>query len=643
MPVLGSSTSFDGDSDRVSVRLLPASAVARVRSGEDPLAAAAALGATPGTVVQSVTVSAATAWKKVLASLARPANLHGRVGQYWSASTTALKPGPGGLLVPSTVTNPPSVWKAGLGVNGLKYVSAPPAAADTGFRKLAEYTEPGFEVTSDSPPGVTLQLAGEFDPARLPGFAGSGPGEPLASYRAPALAGADAASTQALNGGSLEPDGNMAGYAQQPPLLYTTLAGAQALESNAISAQAVEDPADSGAAPVSSVRVRVSGLRGSIPEQLAKIGAVGAEITRATGLRVVMMAGSSPAPVTIGLPAGKYGRPALSLTSDWTQTGVALVILRQADKESIALFALVLVTCALFLSGAAAAGVRGRRAEIGALRAVGWGRRPVFGMVISELAVLGLVAGVIGAGLSAALITGLGLHVPLWRALLVLPVALLLGTGSGLVPAWLASRLQPVAAFAPAVRAPRRGGRRVRSVTGLAVTGVARFPGRCVLAGAGLAVGILALTVLLAARVSFGTSIGDSALAGLVTSSTRGADLAAVLLIVGLSAAAVADLAYISARERAAELAALEAVGWGRRHLRRLLGTEAALVAAVGSALGAGAGLALAGKAFGLSPLVVTVAVLAALGGVLVSAAATATVLALTTRQPVTAALAMDE
>ncbi|MGH3260579.1 MAG: FtsX-like permease family protein, partial [Trebonia sp.] len=215
----------------------------------------------------------------------------------------------------------------------------------------------------------------------------------------------------------------MAGYAQQPPLLYTTLAGAQALEANALSAQATTDPAGAGAAPVSSIRVRVSGLRGSVPEKLAKIGAVGAEVTRATGLRVVVMAGASPVPVTIGLPAGKYGRPALSLASDWTQAGVALLVLRQADKESIALFALVLVVCALFLSGAAAAGVRGRRAEIGALRAVGWGRKQVFGMVVGEVAVLGLLAGVVGAGLSAALIAGLALHVPLWRALLVLPVA----------------------------------------------------------------------------------------------------------------------------------------------------------------------------------------------------------------------------
>ena len=52
-------------------------------------------------------------------------------------------------------------------------------------------------------------------------------------------------------------------------------------------------------------------------------------------------------------------------------------MLRQADRESLALLVLILVVCALFLSGASLAGVRGRRSEIGALRAVGWGRRQV--------------------------------------------------------------------------------------------------------------------------------------------------------------------------------------------------------------------------------------------------------------------------
>jgi hypothetical protein len=76
------------------------------------------------------------------------------------------------------------------------------------------------------------------------------------------------------------------------------------------------------------------------------------------------------------------------------------LVLHQADRESLALLVLILVVCALFLSGAALAGVRGRRTEIGALRAVGWGRRQVFTMVLGEVVTLG---GAAGAGSGPAL------------------------------------------------------------------------------------------------------------------------------------------------------------------------------------------------------------------------------------------------
>jgi len=72
-------------------------------------------------------------------------------------------------------------------------------------------------------------------------------------------------------------------------------------------------------------------------------------------------------------------------------------------------------------------------------------------LVLGEVVTLGVAAGPVGAGLSAGLISALGLHLPLSRALLVVPVA---------------------------ARAPRRGGRRVRTFTGLAITGIIRTPGQ---------------------------------------------------------------------------------------------------------------------------------------------------------------------
>jgi putative ABC transport system permease protein len=177
----------------------------------------------------------------------------------------------------------------------------------------------------------------------------------------------------------------------------------------------------------------------------------------------------------------------------------------------------------------------------------------------------------------------------------------------------------------------------------LAAAGVARVPGRSALAAAGLAVAVTGLTVLLAAHASFATSIGDSELAGLVTSTARGTDLVSALLTIVLSAVAVADLTYLSLRERAGELAALAASGWGRAQAWRLLATEAAITAAAGSLAGAMLGLAVAVSAFGLSLPVVAAAAAAAAGGTAVALAATAAVLVLTPARPLAVTLAADE
>ncbi len=640
VPLLGSTAAFDGDVDQVTVSRLPAAAVGVARSGERSGQILTALEAQPSTPVLHTSITSAQAWQYLLRQLA------GRVttdifspsqiaSEYWTVGPVAYQGQPEGQLSPIPVSNPMSVWDAATDVDGAAFVAAPPAAADAGFRALSQHPT----VSGNGGGNVLMQTVGDFDPYKLAGFAMAGPGSPLASYSAPILTGADAASRDALEHQPLEPDGNMAGYAQQPPLLLTSLAGAAALE----------DPLRFGgtqtqaAAPIGSIRVRVAGLRGSVQQQLVKIAAVGQEIRQATGLQVIVTAGASPEAVTVALPAASFGRPALQLSEQWTAVMVALVVLQQADHESLALFVLILVVCALFLAEAALAGVRSRRTEIGVLRALGWGRRQVFVLVLGEVVVLGLLAGVAGTALSAALIAGLKLALPLWRAALVLPVALVLSLLAGLAPAWLAARAEPTSALAPTVRAPRRAGFPVRSITGLAVTGLARVPGRCALAAVGLGVGVAALAVLLAAQMSFSSSIGDSALAGLVTATTRGTDVISALLAVGLGAAAVADVTYLNLRERAGEFAALEASGWGRRQVGVLLTVEGLLTALVGAIGGGGVGLLAAALAFGLSLPVVAGAAAAAAGGTLVALAGTAAVLLLTSDRPLAAVLAADD
>jgi len=99
-----------------------------------------------------------------------------------------------------------------------------------------------------------------------------------------------------------------------------------------------------------------------------------------------------------------------------------------------------------------------RTREIGALRALGWRRRRVLGLILRESLLLSLVSGVVGI-IGGVLLGRLGsLSGGFWGSLSqgsfglplfirALIMALVLGAVAGLYPAWWASRLSPVEAL----------------------------------------------------------------------------------------------------------------------------------------------------------------------------------------------------
>ena len=183
---------------------------------------------------------------------------------------------------------------------------------------------------------------------------------PLGPYQPTAAAPADAASRTALDGGDLLPSLNLGGFVSQPVQLITSLAALPALENSKYSGDA-----QLRRAPISVIRVRVAGVTGPDPASLNRIKTVAEQIELRTHLTVDIVAGSSPAPTTVALPAGRFGQPALLLTEDWVKKGVAVTILDAVDRSSVTLFVLILVVCALFVANSATAAVRGRRRSSG--------------------------------------------------------------------------------------------------------------------------------------------------------------------------------------------------------------------------------------------------------------------------------------
>jgi ABC-type antimicrobial peptide transport system permease subunit len=120
---------------------------------------------------------------------------------------------------------------------------------------------------------------------------------------------------------------------------------------------------------------------------------------------------------------------------------------------------------------------------------------------------------------------------------------------------------------------------------------VVRTPGRAIVAIAGLAVGVAALTILLAVTIGFKGAVVGSVLGEAVSIQVRSADVVAVITLVALSTIGVCDTLYLNIRERAAELAVLRSSGWADADVRRLVLLEGLWLGATGALLGATGGL----------------------------------------------------
>ena len=457
---------------RLQVQQLPAATAAAVPGHPlSYLTTVNRLADVSGSPAGTFTVSAQQTYQKLTDLLTKHpqnASIETQMDAYWVPGATQYGTAADGVLAAQPLTTPDSVWASVYGgLGGWQAVSS--TAQGQGFRPLQEFqagTGNGDVIGSIVRP--QLHVVGQFDPNKLPGF-GALSAVPLETFNPPSATGADSTSRTRLGGQPLLPDGNPAGYLQEPPSLLTTMSGLANLRSLFAGGQS--------SAPISTIRVRVAGVVGTDPASRERVRLVAQQIQQQTGLDVDITAGSSPTAVTVSLPAGSHGRPPLLLTERWVKKGVAVSILSAIDRKSIVLFGLILIVCALFVANASAAAIRTRRTELGVLACLGWPPSKLFASVITEQALIGLVAGAAGSAVALPLSALFGLHASPVRAALAVPAAVLLAVLAGLSPALQASRAHPAASVRPAVLSARRG-RSPGSITGLALRNLARTPGR---------------------------------------------------------------------------------------------------------------------------------------------------------------------
>ncbi len=592
VPILASTRSYVDEVLEVSVEQLdvppPAALRSRLSSGRTAYKFATSL---TGQAIGKVHIPVGPVYERLVAEMSVAAkDVEISYGGYWTSGPNRYQRASDDTLEAQAVRNPPEVYEDPYYGDGW----APYQLRDTQFRKLERHSSSNA-FTGNLYNTPALRVVGRFDPELLPGFSPLSE-VPLETYYPPKVEAVSDEAKRILDGRPLLPNQNLGGYVAQPPLMLTTLKGLRAM---------TDPDSFSGAndsTPISVIRVRVAGVRGPDPLSRERIRKVAQAINEATGLAVDVTAGSSPHPLLVKLPAGEFGRPAMTVREGWVEKGVAVNFLQAVDRKSLVLFVLVLVVCAFFLANGAFAAVAARRRELGVLSCLGWSRPEVFQVVLGEFVVVGALAGIVGLLLVFGLVVVLDLDLPAWQALLVVPTSVLLTGGAGLFPARRAARLDPMAAIAPPVMRERKA-RRAGGVLGMALLNLRRVPSRSLLGAAGLVVGIASFTVLITINSTFQGELAGTLLGNFISLEIRGVDLLSVGLIVALGAVSVADVVLLNVRERSAELVTLETIGRSAAELRALLTTEGLVLGALGSVSGAGLGLVILLPLPGVEPL----------------------------------------
>jgi putative ABC transport system permease protein len=174
----------------------------------------------------------------------------------------------------------------------------------------------------------------------------------------------------------------------------------------------------------------------------------------ATQIVVYAEDGTDPAALGDRIEADVDGVATMTSTDFDQQIGTTTLIF---NSIIVGVALISLVVGGLSVINTMAMSVTERTREIGIKRAIGGSRRRIIRELVAEAAVIGLIGGLIGLALGAAVVAaaneagrGSGMvlfDLTLGTALFAVTFSTILGMVAGVVPAWNAARLDPVAAL----------------------------------------------------------------------------------------------------------------------------------------------------------------------------------------------------
>lgn len=334
--------------------------------------------------------------------------------------------------------------------------------------------------------------------------------------------------------------------------------------------------------PISSVRVIVDGVEERSDVSQRKIEDVAKRIMDETGHRVEIMLGSASGKVHVNLGTEKEGMPGV-VEEGWQKAGVSWSIEKQIEKTNVLLFAYLLLISFVFCYTVITHSLLHRSTEFAMLRAIGWSRRKIRAILGIEIIALSMLA------LIPIAVANIWLKILAWHEFLIVLGIILPIIAIGYVTGSRKSlKLSPRAGLEG--EGTQWNFMRLFSINGLfsyVAHQLIRRPLRF-----GLLTIILALTafmsiLFIATQQSLSDFLLLSFLGETIDLNLKGFQTGFLLVGLILTIAIVFLLIYLNITERKKEFFVLRSIGWSLQRIQMYLSIEVALVAVIGSVIGA--------------------------------------------------------
>lgn len=341
-----------------------------------------------------------------------------------------------------------------------------------------------------------------------------------------------------------------------------------------------------GEEPISAIRIKVAGVSELNEESQKILEQVAKEIEDKTGLITDITLGSSPQLALTYVP-GLNGEEAVGwIEQPWVNIGSSISIYKEANIGFIALIVSIVIVAITYIWSTSIVNVLARRKEFAVLLAIGWRPSQLNRMLFLEGALIGLFATAISWFILAIISMTSNETVPFIRFLLTGGFALAIYVIGALLPMNIVRNISPYEAMREGELSVK-GKRFVRanSISTIAINHFLTKWKRSVLSILAITLPSTLLAIFVYITVRMQGVMFTSLLGEYIAFEVGTFHYVAIGIALLIALLTTTEINWQNVSERQQEIGILQAIGWRKRNIRKLILAEGLYTGIVSMAL----------------------------------------------------------